>query len=95
VYDSDKRKFILQTISRSPDPEQDGTSSWSLSTLQHHLRQQAGFSTISTYTLWRVLHEADWSWQASRSWCETGKVKRRRKSGIVEVSEPDSEAKKT
>ena len=53
AYDSDKRKFILQTISRPPDPEQDGTMSWSLSTLQHHLRQQAGFSKISTYTLWR------------------------------------------
>ena len=94
VYDSNKRQLILQTISSPPAPEQDGTGNWSLSTLQYHLRQQAQFSKISTYTLWRVLHEADWSWQSSRSWCQTGQVKRRRKSGIVEVNDPDSQAKK-
>ena len=93
-YDSDKRTIILQTASQSPHPEQDGTQSWSLSTLQRRLRGQPAFSTISTYTIWRVLHEANWSWQASRSWCQTGKVKRRRKSGVVEVTDPDSEAKK-
>ena len=82
VYDRDKRKLILQTISSPPEPERDGTGSWSLSSLQRHLRQQAEFSKISTYTLWRVLHESNWSWQSSRSWCETGQVKRRRKSGI-------------
>lgn len=95
VYDSEKRQLILSTISHPPDPEQDGTVSWSLSLLQRHLRQQTEFSHISTYTLWRVLHEADWSWQLSRSWCHTGQVKRRRKSGIVEVTDPDSEAKKS
>ena len=62
---------------------------------QRHLREQAEFSKISTYTLWKVLHEAGWSWQSSRSWCQTGQVKRRRKSGIVEVTDPDSQAKKT
>ncbi len=93
-YDSDKRRLILQIVSQPPDPEQDGTRSWSLSTLQRHLRKQAAFARISTYTLWRILHEMGWSWQASRSWCQTGKVKRRRKTGIVEVTDPDSEAKK-
>ena len=95
VYDREKRTLILQTASTPPEPGQDGTVSWSLSTLQRHLREQAGFSTISTYTLWRVLHEADWSWQESRSWCDTGQVKRRRKSGIVDVTDPDSQAKKS
>lgn len=95
VYSSQNRQFILQTISNPPDPGREGTGSWSLSTLQRHLRQQAEFSKISTYTLWRILHEADWSWQSSRSWCQTGQVKRRRKSGIVNVTDPDSEAKKS
>ncbi len=31
VYDSDKRKLILQTISSPPEPERDGTGNWSLS----------------------------------------------------------------
>ena len=94
-YDVDKRTSILETVSQPPDPVQDGTRSWSLSTLQRHLRKQPAFSRISTYTLWRVLHEMGWSWQANRSWCQTGKVKRRRKTGTVEVTDPDSEAKKS
>lgn len=95
VYDSEQRQQILATVSQPPDAEQDGAVSWSLSLLQRRLRQQAEFSGISTYTLWQVLHEANWSWQLNRSWCSTGEVKRRRKSGIVEVVDPDSEAKKS
>ncbi len=49
---------------------------------------------MSRETLLIVLHEAGWSWQKDRSWCETGKVKRVRKAGIVEVTDPDAEAKK-
>lgn len=95
VYDSEKRQRILETVSHPPDAAQDGAVTWSLSLLQRRLRQQPEFSRISTYTLWQVLHEANWSWQLSRSWCSTGEVKRRRKSGIVEVVDPDSEAKKS
>lgn len=95
VYDSEKRQQILEIASQLPDVEQDGALSWSLSLLQRRLRQQAEFSRISTYTIWQVLHEANWSWQLSRSWCSTGVVKRRRKSGIVEAVDPDSEAKKS
>ena len=95
VYDSEQRQHILETVSQPPDAERDGAVSWSLSLLQRRLRQQPEFSRISTYTLWQVLHEANWSWQLSRSWCSTGEVKRRRKSGIVEVVDPDSEAKKS
>jgi hypothetical protein len=42
-----------------------------------------------------VLHEADMSWQKSRSWCTTGQVQRKCKSGIVTVVDPQREAKKT
>ena len=70
-----------------PEEKQDGASSWSLSLLQRRLRQQPEFSRISTYTIWQVLHEANWSWQLNRSWCTTAVVKRRCKSGIVEAVE--------
>ena len=94
VYDSQKRQQILEIAAKPPDAEQDGSLTWSLSLLQHRLRQCPEFSGISTYTIWQVLHEANWSWQLSRSWCTTGEVKRRRKQGIVEAVDPDSEAKK-
>jgi len=41
------------------------------------------------------LREAGWSWQKDMTWCETGKAKRKRKTGVVEVSDPDATAKKT
>jgi hypothetical protein len=52
---------------------------------------------VSTYTtIWKVvLKEAGFEWQRTRSWCETGRVKRKRKNGeVVEVTDPDAEAKK-
>jgi hypothetical protein len=54
-----------------------------------------GLPKVSSYTIWRVLHDAGWRWQHNRSWCETGKALRKRKSGIVEVTDPDAEPKKT
>jgi hypothetical protein len=95
VYERSQREVILATVSQPPDREQDGTVVWSLSHLQRHLRKQREFAQVSTYTIWRVLHEADWRWQANRSWCHTGQVLRRRKSGVVEVTDPDTEAKKS
>jgi hypothetical protein len=59
------------------------------------LRQaEDGLPQISTYTIYEVLQAAGWSWQESRSWCETGQVIRQRKSGKVTVTDPDAEAKK-
>ena len=95
VYDSQKRQQILAVAAEPPNAEQDGALTWSLSLLQRHLQQRPEFSRISTYTIWQVLHEANWSWQLSRSWCTTGEVKRRRKQGIMEAVDPDSEAKKS
>ena len=57
------------------------------------LRAQ-GLPGISRTTIWCVLREAGLSWQHSRTWCETGTVPRRRKSGVVMVHDPDTEAKK-
>jgi hypothetical protein len=95
LYGGRERERILAEARRAPDRERDGTAAWSLSTLQRALRQaEDGLPQISTYTIQSVLQEAGWSWQASRSWCETGQVIRKRKSGKVLVNDPDTEAKK-
>jgi len=95
IYAAPERERILAEVRRRPDREKDGTATWSLSTLQRALRRAAdGLPEVSTYTIWKVLKEAGFDWQRTRTWCETGKVKRERKSGeVVEVIDPDAEAK--
>ena len=95
-YDVRQRQHIIELAQQPPELEIDGVSQWSLSSLQRRLRNQKDgeFSTVSTYTIWQVLHEAQQSWQQSRSWCKTGTAVRRRKSGVVIVTDPDTEAKK-
>ena len=96
VYEEAERERILREVRRQPDREKDGTATWSLKTLQRALREAPdGLPTVSTYTIQTVLHEAGWSWQRDGTWCETGKVKRKRKGEIVEVTDPDNGAKKT
>jgi transposase len=72
-YGPNERERVLAEVRRAPDRERDGTATWSLSTLQRALRQaEDGLPQISTYTLHETLRDAGWSWQESRSWCETG-----------------------
>jgi transposase len=96
-YEAEQRQHILAVAQAQPQLEVEGVSQWSLSALQRHLRaEESGeFTSVSTYTIWQVLHQAGYSWQNSRSWCQTGRAKRRRKSGVVTVIDPDTEAKKT
>jgi hypothetical protein len=78
-----------------PDRAQDGTGSWTLKTLQRALRQATdGLAGVSTYTIREVLLNAGWSYQRDGTWCETGQVKRVRKGRVVEVIDPDTQAKK-
>jgi len=93
-YTAHARELILAQARHTPDREQDGTATWSLSTLQRALRQQA-LPAVSRTTIWCVLREAGLSWQKSRTWCDTGVVQRRRKSGVVRVLDGDAEAKKS
>jgi len=93
-YTAREREMILREARRQPDRERDGTATWSLNTLQQALRRES-LPEVSTYTIWRVLHEAGLRWQNSRTWCDTGVVQRRRKSGMVTVVDPDAEAKKS
>ena len=94
---ADQQQRILAEVARVPDRERDGTATWSLSTLQRALRQaEDGLPTISTYTIWRTLHEAGLSWQKSRTWCTTGAVVRpRRHGGAITVTDADAAAKKS
>lgn len=94
-YTPELRARILEQARRSPDRDLDGTSTWSLTTLQRALRRQVNLEHVSTYTILSVLHEAGLSWQRDRTWCETGTSSRRRKAGTVIVTDPDSDAKKT
>jgi len=67
--------------------DQDKTATWSLSTLQGALRRASdGLPGVSTYTIWCVLHDAVFTWDKDRSWCETG---------TVTVTDPDAAPKKT
>jgi transposase len=94
-YGADAQQRIVAEWARTPQRAQDGTATWSLSLLQRALRQAPdGLPQVSTYTIWRTLHEAGLSWQKSRTWCETGRVMRQRKHGVVRVSDPDAAAKK-
>jgi hypothetical protein len=95
IYGEAERERILREFRRPPDREQDGTATWSLSTLQRALRHAPdGLPKVSTYTILQTLWEAGWTWQADRTWCQTGKAIRKRKEGRVEVTDPDAEAKK-
>lgn len=95
-YGVAERERILREVRRIPTCEHDGTASWSLSTLQRVLRQaEDGLPQVSEYTIRKVLMEAGYDWQHSRSWCQTGLVERQRKAGSVVVTDPDAEAKKS
>ncbi len=95
VYRSAEHERIVREFRRKPDLEQDGTAAWSLGLLQRALRQAPdGLPNVSTYTLLYVLHEAGYTWQRDRTWCETGVALRKRKSGVVRVEDPDSEPKR-
>src|SRR3954469_10303819 len=73
-YGADAQRRILAEWARTPQRDQDGTATWSLSLLRRALRQaDDGLPRVSTYTIWRTLHEAGLSWQKSRTWCETGR----------------------
>lgn len=95
-YSEAEQQRILREFQRQPDPEGDGTTTWSLTTLQRALQTaEDGLPEVSTYTILKVLHKAGYTWQRDRTWSQTGQVVRKRKSGTVVVTDPDAAAKKT
>jgi len=94
-YGATERARILSEFRRTPDRAQDGTATWSRTTLQEALRKAAdGLPQISTFTIWWVLRDAGSTWQLSRTWCPTGTATRTRKAGPVDVIDLDTTAKK-
>lgn len=94
VYGQAEQEKIMEAIQRVPSVEKEGSNHWSLSLLQRYLRSFPDLQRISTYTLRQVLYAEGWSWQKNRSWYQTGRVKRKRKKGVVTVIDPDATAKK-
>lgn len=96
TYGEAERARILAEVRRAPDPDEDGTATWSLSTLRRALRAAPdGLPGVSEYTIWCVLRGAGRQWQRSRSWCETGVVVRKRKAGPMIVADPDAAPQKS
>lgn len=94
-YGAEEDERILREFRREPDPEQDGTATWSLTTLRRALRKAPdGLPKVSTWTILRVLYEAGYTFQQNRTWCETGKVKRKQKGRVAEVTDPRAEQKR-
>ncbi len=93
TYTSEQQARILQEVQRTPDRREDGTATWSLSTLQQALRK-TGLPDIARETIRQVLHEAGYSYQHTRSWCRTGYALRKRKSGTVTTYDEQTPEKK-
>jgi transposase len=96
TYDATAQDRILREVARTPTPDADGTATWSLSLLRRSLRAAPdGFPAISTYTVWRVLRGAGYTFQRTRTWCPTGTAVRKRKAGVATVTDPDAGPKKS
>lgn len=99
-YGPAEQERILREFRRTPDREQDGTATWSLSTLQRALRQAPdGLPAVSTFPLFETLHRAGYSCQENRTWCHTGSAlrKRKRQDGSTEgvkVTDPQADEKR-
>ncbi len=94
-YGPGERERILREFRRQPDREKDGTATWSVSLLKRALRQAPdGLPEVSTFTVLHALHEAGFTWQESRTWCNTGVALRKRKDGVVEVEDPEASQKR-
>ena len=95
TYGPAARTKVIETLGRPPDRTEDQTATWSLSTLERSLRRdEAELTKIGATTIRRIMHEAGYGYQNSRSWCRTGTVKRKRQAEIVSVTDPRTEEKK-
>src|SRR3712207_4411222 len=95
-YGEAEQKRILAEVARAPERARDGTATWSPNALRDALRRaEDGLPGISTHTIGRTLHAAGFTRQKSRTWCESGVVlRKRRREGVVTVTDPDAAAKR-
>jgi transposase len=93
TYERAARAHIVAVAQEQPRRREDQTATWSLRTLQRRLRRE-GLDRIGTSTIRRVLQQAGSSYQRTRTWCPTGTAVRKRKSGPVQVTDPETEEKR-
>ncbi len=93
TYDTAARARIVAMAQRPPERRRDGTATWSLSTLERSLRRDT-LPQVGATTIRRVLEAAGSSYQKTRTWCPTGTAQRKRKAGIVRVTDPRTEEKR-
>ena len=96
TYGATARDRILREVARTPTPEADGSATWSLTILRRALRTAPdGLPRVSTFTIRLVLRGAGYTFQRTRTWCPPGAAVRRRKAGVVTVTDPDAAPKKS
>lgn len=93
TYDQAARSRMVALAQQVPDRREDGTATWSLTTLERRLRRD-GLVRLGRTTIRRVLTTAGSSYQRSRTWCPTGTAQRTRKAGVVTVVDPQTEEKR-
>jgi transposase len=94
-YGPTERTRIEQELRRSPLLKEDGTATWSLTTLQRSLREAPdGLPQVSTFTILHSIHEAGYTWQQNRTWCKTGTTLHKGTDGVEERHDPYTQEKK-
>lgn len=93
TYRAADRQRILDVLQQPPDRAQDQSATWSLTLLRRRLRAH-GLPRVSRDTIHRTLRGAGYSWQRTRTWCPTGTARRKRKTGVVTVTDPAAEHKR-
>jgi transposase len=93
TYSAAERQQILDTLHEPPERTTDQSATWSLTLLQRRLRA-TGLPQVSRDTVHQTLRHAGYSWQRTRTWCPTGTARRKRKAGVVTVTDPEAERKK-
>lgn len=92
TYTLAQRQQILDTLQQAPERATDQSATWSLTLLQRRLRAN-GLEQVSRDTVHRTLRQAGYTWQRTRTWCPTGTARRKRKAGVVSVTDPAAEQK--
>jgi transposase len=93
TYAAAERQQILNTLQEAPERTTDQSATWSLTLLQRRLRA-TGLPQVSRDTIQKTLRGAGYTWQRTRTWCPTGTARRKRKAGVVTVTDPETEQKK-
>jgi transposase len=93
TYAPAARQQILDTLQQAPERMSDQSATWSLTLLQRRLRA-SGLPQVSRDTIQKTLRDAGYTWQRTRTWCPTGTARRKRKAGVVTVTDPEAERKR-